>query len=93
MKLYINQNKKGGNEMFNIEEQLKMLPDKPGVYIMHDEKDDIVSVEMAYSLQEALPSFNKQILILPDCSHGEGIIRQPFKVKSLLEKNLKKYEL
>ena len=22
--------------MFNIEEQLKMLPDKPGVYIMHD---------------------------------------------------------
>lgn len=63
------------------------------VIIMHDEKDDIVPVEMAYSLQEALPSFNKQILILPDCSHGEGIIRQPFKVKSLLEKNLKEYGL
>ena len=27
--------------MFNIEEQLKMLPDKPGVYIMHDVDDKI----------------------------------------------------
>mgnify|MGYP000416399996 FL=1 len=28
--------------MFNIEEQLKMLPDKPGVYIMHDKNDKII---------------------------------------------------
>ena len=27
--------------MFNIEEQLKILPDKPGVYIMHDVDDKI----------------------------------------------------
>ena len=27
--------------MFNIEEELKKLPQKPGVYIMHDKNDKI----------------------------------------------------
>ena len=27
--------------MFVIEEELKKLPAKPGVYLMHDEKDEI----------------------------------------------------
>lgn len=63
------------------------------ILIMHDEKDEIVPIEMAYSLQEGLPSFNSQILILPNCEHGQGMANQPFKVKSLLEKNLKKYGL
>ena len=27
--------------MFNIEEELKKLPNKPGVYIMHDKDDNI----------------------------------------------------
>ena len=26
--------------MFNIEEELKKLPSKPGVYLMHDEKKE-----------------------------------------------------
>ena len=30
--------------MFNIEEQLKMLPDKPGVYIMRDVENKIIYV-------------------------------------------------
>ena len=28
--------------MFNIEEELKKLPGKPGVYIMHDKNDEII---------------------------------------------------
>ena len=30
--------------MFNLEEELKKLPDKPGVYIMHDKHDTIIYV-------------------------------------------------
>ena len=30
--------------MFNIEEELKKLPQKPGVYIMHDKSDKIIYV-------------------------------------------------
>ena len=30
--------------MFLIEEELKKLPGKPGVYIMHGEKDEIIYV-------------------------------------------------
>lgn len=29
---------------FNIEEELKKLPSKPGVYLMHDETDAIIYV-------------------------------------------------
>ena len=37
--------------MFNIEEQLKMLPDKPGVYIMKDIEDKIIYVGKAVNLR------------------------------------------
>mgnify|MGYP000246651067 FL=1 len=33
--------------MFDIQEELKKLPGKPGVYIMHDEKDEIIYVGKA----------------------------------------------
>ena len=35
--------------MFIIEEELKKLPAKPGVYIMHGEKDEIIYVGKAIS--------------------------------------------
>ena len=40
--------------MFNIEEELKKLPSKPGVYLMHDEKDDIIYVGKAISLKNQI---------------------------------------
>ena len=43
--------------MFNIEEQLKMLPDKPGVYIMHDENDKIIYVGKAINLKNRVRSY------------------------------------
>ena len=43
--------------MFNIEEQLKILPDKPGVYIMHDVNDKIIYVGKAVNLKRRVKSY------------------------------------
>ena len=43
--------------MFNIEEQLKMLPDKPGVYIMRDVNDRIIYVGKAINLKNRVRSY------------------------------------
>ena len=48
--------------MFQIEEELKKLPGKPGVYIMHGEKDEIIYVGKAVSLK------NRWLPISPDLS-------------------------
>ena len=36
--------------MFDIEEELKKLPAKPGVYLMHNERDEIIYVGKAIPL-------------------------------------------
>jgi len=43
--------------MFNIEEELKKLPAKPGVYLMHDEKDNIIYVGKAISLKNRVRQY------------------------------------
>ncbi len=43
--------------MFNIEEELKKLPGKPGVYLMHDEKDEIIYVGKAISLKNRVRQY------------------------------------
>lgn len=43
--------------MFNIEEELKKLPAKPGVYLMHDEKDRIIYVGKAISLKNRVRQY------------------------------------
>ena len=43
--------------MFNIEEELKKLPDKPGVYIMHDKEDKIIYVGKAISLRKRVRQY------------------------------------
>lgn len=43
--------------MFDIEKELKRLPDKPGVYIMHDEDDNIIYVGKAVSLKNRVRSY------------------------------------
>ncbi|MBQ7954962.1 MAG: excinuclease ABC subunit UvrC [Lachnospiraceae bacterium] len=42
---------------FNFEEELKKLPDKPGVYIMRDEKDTILYVGKAINLRSRVRSY------------------------------------
>ena len=52
--------------MFQIEEELKKLPDQPGVYIMHDEKDAIIYIGKALSLTKRVHQYFQ-------ASHDEGI--------------------
>lgn len=43
--------------MFDIQEELKKLPGKPGVYIMHDESDAIIYVGKAISLKNRVRQY------------------------------------
>ncbi|MCR5099239.1 MAG: excinuclease ABC subunit UvrC [Lachnospiraceae bacterium] len=54
------------NEHFIIEEELKKLPDQPGVYIMHDERDAIIYVGKALSLTKRVHQYFQP-------SHDEGL--------------------
>ena len=49
----------GGKEigMFDIQEELKKLPGRPGVYLMHDEKDEIIYVGKAISLKNRVRQY------------------------------------
>ena len=43
--------------MFQIEEELKKLPANPGVYLMHDERDEIIYVGKAISLKNRVRQY------------------------------------
>ena len=43
--------------MFDIREELKKLPEKPGVYLMHDGKDEIIYVGKAISLKNRVRQY------------------------------------
>ncbi len=60
--------------MFDIQEELKKLPVRPGVYIMHDEKDNIIYIGKAISLKNRVRQYfqgsrNKGIKIEQMVSH------------------------
>lgn len=46
--------------MFDVEEELKKLPAKPGVYLMHDEDDTIIYVGKAISLRNRVRSYFRE---------------------------------
>lgn len=46
--------------MFNIQEELKKLPDKPGVYIMHGKTDEIIYVGKAINLRNRVRSYFRE---------------------------------
>lgn len=52
--------------MFDFEEELKKLPEKPGVYIMHDANDAIIYVGKAVKLRNRVRQYFRP-------SHNEGI--------------------
>jgi len=43
--------------MFDIEEELKKLPDQPGVYIMHDSEDIVIYVGKAVNLKNRVKQY------------------------------------
>jgi len=52
--------------MFHIQDELKKLPDLPGVYIMHDKSDAIIYIGKAISLRKRVRQYFQ-------ASHNEGI--------------------
>ena len=52
--------------MFDIQEELRKLPDQPGVYIMHDKSDAIIYIGKAVSLRKRVRQYFQP-------SHDEGI--------------------
>ncbi len=52
--------------MFDIQDELKKLPDLPGVYIMHDKTDAIIYIGKAVSLRKRVRQYFQP-------SHNEGI--------------------
>ncbi len=52
--------------MFDIQEELKKLPDRPGVYLMHDKNDTIIYVGKAVNLKNRVRQYFR-------ASHNEGI--------------------
>ncbi len=82
--------------MFNIEEELKKLPGKPGVYLMHDKKDAIIYVGKAISLKNRVrqyfqPSRNvspKIEKMISQIDHFEYIITDSEVEALVLESNL-----
>lgn len=55
--------------MFDIQEELKKLPDTPGVYIMHDAGDAIIYIGKAISLRSRVRQYFQ-------ASHNEGIRKE-----------------
>lgn len=47
----------GGEKMFNQEEQLKNLPEKPGVYMMKNNRDEIIYIGKAISLKNRVRQY------------------------------------
>ena len=53
----VNFRKKEQWKMFDLEEELKKLPAKPGVYIMHGPRDEIIYVGKAVSLKNRVRQY------------------------------------
>ena len=49
--------RKGGPVLFDIEEELKKLPAKPGVYLMHNAQDEIIYVGKAIRLKNRVRQY------------------------------------
>ena len=82
--------------MFDISEELKKLPDKPGVYIMHDQSDEIIYVGKAINLKNRVRQYfqhskNKAPKVIAMVSHiayFEYIVTDSEMEALLLECNL-----
>ena len=81
---------------FNIEEELGALPHKPGVYIMHDDKDTIMYVGKAVDLHNRVRSYFRKIvgrgpqidLMVRQIAYFEYIVTDSELEALILENNL-----
>lgn len=82
--------------MFDLQEELKKLPAKPGVYLMHDKKDAIIYVGKAVSLKNRVRQYFQQSRkvtpkiekMISQIDHFEYIITDSEVEALVLENNL-----
>lgn len=82
--------------MFDLQEELKKLPNKPGVYLMHDEKDAIIYVGKAINLKNRVRSYFRKMnnrtpkieKMITQIDHFEYIITDSEVEALVLENNL-----
>lgn len=81
--------------MFDLQEELKKLPAKPGVYLMHDDKDAIIYVGKAVSLKNRVRQYFQKRQRTPkiermisQIDHFEYIITDSEVEALVLENNL-----
>ena len=81
--------------MFNIEEELKKLPKKPGVYLMKDKDDNIIYVGKAINLKNRVSSYfrktdktNRILKMVSLIDHFEYIVVDNEAEALILECNL-----
>lgn len=81
--------------MFDLQEELKKLPAKPGVYLMHDDKDAIIYVGKAISLKNRVRQYFQKRQRTPkiermisQIDHFEYIITDSEVEALVLENNL-----
>lgn len=82
--------------MFDLQEELKKLPNKPGVYLMHDEKDAIIYVGKAVNLKNRVRSYFRKMnnrtpkieKMITQIHHFEYIITDSEVEALVLENNL-----
>ena len=55
--------------MFNIAEELKKLPDQPGVYIMHDSHDAIIYIGKAVVYEREYTSISSRVMMRASKRH------------------------
>ncbi|MCR4955769.1 MAG: excinuclease ABC subunit UvrC [Lachnospiraceae bacterium] len=83
-------------ENFNFEEELKKLPTKPGVYIMHGQQDEIIYIGKAISLRNRVRQYfrigadgrQKIALMMPQVTRFEYIVTDSELEALVLENNL-----
>lgn len=84
------------NNGFNFEEELKKLPHKPGVYIMHGQTDEIIYVGKAISLKNRVRQYFRKGAdgrakiekMMPQVSYFEYIVTDSELEALVLENNL-----
>ena len=64
---------------FNFSEELKKVPDTPGVYLMHDKRDDVIYVGKAVNLKRRVSSYFRKSA------------RQSLKIQSMIS-NIARFE-
>ncbi len=92
MKIFANYSKRAYDIDFENADFLNNLRNfKKPILILHGGDDDFVKIENAFKIYEKIENSNKEILIIKNAKHCQGLIESPRvyeqKILSFLRKN------